>query len=107
MVKDGKLDKHGRSNEETPSGWKAEYVDYAAAPAADAVIPTQPVVAAAVVVEEKVDVAEVVAEGEGEKKKKKKRKAEDAEAETVEVVAESNGDADAVAEVSLTLFILS
>lgn len=29
MVKDGKLDKYGRTNEETPKEWKGEYVDYA------------------------------------------------------------------------------
>lgn len=28
MVKDGKLDKYGRQNEETPSEWKKDYVDY-------------------------------------------------------------------------------
>ncbi|BGP14044.1 hypothetical protein JCM10213_002339 [Rhodosporidiobolus nylandii] len=44
MVKDGKLDKHGRANEATPSTWKAEYVDYSVQgeglPAQQ--IPTQP-----------------------------------------------------------------
>ncbi len=29
LIKDGKLDKYGRSNEETPSNWKSGYVDYA------------------------------------------------------------------------------
>lgn len=28
MVKTGKLDKYGRANDNTPSGWKDEYVDY-------------------------------------------------------------------------------
>lgn len=29
LVKDGKLDKYGRPNEETPETWKTDYVDYA------------------------------------------------------------------------------
>lgn len=29
LIKDGKLDKHGRKNEKTPSKWTSEYVDYA------------------------------------------------------------------------------
>jgi len=28
MIKDGKLDKYGKSNEATPSTWAKEYVDY-------------------------------------------------------------------------------
>jgi len=49
MVKDGKLDKHGRANDQTPATWKQEYVDYSVqgegVPAAQ--IPTQPTPAAA------------------------------------------------------------
>ncbi|GAA5916786.1 hypothetical protein JCM8208_004044, partial [Rhodotorula glutinis] len=49
LQKDGKLDKHGRVNDQTPSTWKQEYVDYSVqgegVPAAQ--IPTQPTPAAA------------------------------------------------------------
>lgn len=86
MVKDGKLDKHGRSNDATPSTWKSEYVDYSVQgeglPAQQ--IPTQPpkeseavkpVAEAVVSKADEVAVEQVV-------KKEKKRKAEDgAEAE--------------------------
>ncbi|BGP46239.1 centromere/microtubule-binding protein cbf5 [Rhodotorula kratochvilovae] len=84
MVKDGKLDKHGRANEATPSTWKAEYVDYSVqgegVPAQQ--IPTQP--AAAAVAPEAVPVAagsstehaieEVVVDGQEKDKKEKKDK---------------------------------
>ena len=30
LVKDGKLDKYGRSNEQTPENWKKDYVDHVA-----------------------------------------------------------------------------
>ncbi|GAA5996474.1 pseudouridine synthase CBF5 [Rhodotorula paludigena] len=85
MVKDGKLDKHGRTNDATPASWKAEYVDYSVqgdglAPPAAQQIPTQPAESAAVA-----PVAVPVAPGssevhaieeavvDGEKKDKKKR----------------------------------
>ncbi|KAE8583863.1 hypothetical protein XENTR_v10020714 [Xenopus tropicalis] len=32
MIQKGLLDKHGKPNESTPSGWKQEYVDYSATP---------------------------------------------------------------------------
>lgn len=31
MIKSGNLDKHGKPNENTPTGWKSAYVDYGAA----------------------------------------------------------------------------
>ena len=56
MVQQGKLDKFGRANEQTPENWKATYVDYnaeaAEAPAASAA--TAPVIAV-----EKTEAAEI------------------------------------------------
>ena len=53
LKKDGKLDKHGRTNDETPSEWKTAYVDYSVQgeglPAAQQ-IPTQPPTPAAAAV---------------------------------------------------------
>ncbi|GAA5987716.1 hypothetical protein JCM5350_008080 [Sporobolomyces pararoseus] len=92
MVKDGKLDKHGRANDQTPSSWKTEYVDYSVQGEGlpQQQIPTQPAAPQVVPVpagssEEKL-VEEVVKDGETEEEKKarkaakkeaKKRKAED------------------------------
>ncbi|GAA5882607.1 hypothetical protein JCM16303_002068 [Sporobolomyces ruberrimus] len=101
LVKDGKLDKHGRVNEETPSSWKTEYVDYSVAGAGlpssgPSQIPTQPQPTTIVPVpagssEEKL-VEEVVKDGETEEEKKarkaakkeKKRKAEEVEEDAAE-----------------------
>ncbi|BGP54052.1 hypothetical protein JCM8202_003052 [Rhodotorula sphaerocarpa] len=51
LQKDGKLDKHGRVNEQTPAEWKTAYVDYSVQgeglPAQPQQIPTQPTPAAA------------------------------------------------------------
>jgi H/ACA ribonucleoprotein complex subunit 4 len=78
MVKDGKLDKHGRATDATPTNWKSEYVDYSVqgdGVAAPALIPTAVVakVEEISVGEEKMEI-EVVAE-EKKVKKDKKRKA--------------------------------
>ncbi|SCZ95772.1 BZ3500_MvSof-1268-A1-R1_Chr8-1g09788 [Microbotryum saponariae] len=92
MVKDGKLDKHGRVNEKTPAGWKSEYVDYskqgegldASSAAAPTTIPTQPVATeivppptastSATAVESVVE--DVKAEKKAKKDKKRKAEAE-------------------------------
>lgn len=95
LVKDGKLDKHGRATEATPAGWKAEYVDYSVqgdgVPAPAALMSTQPKIVA--MIEDTpaavaVEVA-VVAVEEKKAKKEKKRKAAEVEevAAPVEVVA--------------------
>lgn len=91
LVTSGKLDKHGRTNETTPSAWKAEYVDYTVqgegVPAA--MIPTQTVVVEEAAVEVAMEVEVEVTEKKV--KKDKKRKAVDEEvavAAVVEVVAE-------------------
>ena len=91
-MQDGKLDKHGRANDQTPSSWKTEYVDYSVQGEGlpQQQIPTQPAAPQVVPVpagssEEKL-VEEVVKDGETEEEKKarkaakkeaKKRKAED------------------------------
>ncbi|GAA5970041.1 hypothetical protein JCM11641_000245 [Rhodosporidiobolus odoratus] len=92
MVKDGKLDKHGRANDQTPSSWKSEYVDYSVQgeglPAQQ--IPTQPPKESEAVQPQPVPVPagsseehaveEVVKDGEdktAKKEEKKKRKAEE------------------------------
>ncbi|KAK4058936.1 centromere/microtubule-binding protein cbf5 [Microbotryomycetes sp. JL221] len=94
MVKAGKLDKHGRANEQTPSTWKSEYVDLqnanvdngATTTNGTTVIPTQPqptvvepapvASASASAVEKTVEETQVV-----EKEKSKKRKADETEEE--------------------------
>lgn len=96
QVKDGKLDKHGRTNEATPSGWKAEYVDYTVQGEGlpDSTIPTQPTATISEVVEPVASTSAVevkaedvvMAEDGAEKKKKKKRKTME-EDEVVEEVA--------------------
>jgi len=83
LVKDGKLDKYGRPNENTPSEWKATYIDYNVpkgeplpAPGKDAAAPTTPM---------KVDApikAEPTGDAEEEKKGKKRKKSEADEGET-------------------------
>ena len=75
LIKDGKLDKFGRTTEETPEGWKKGYVDYnredPAAPAAPAVVATP---APAVKEEEKKrKAAESSSESDSEKKEKIKK----------------------------------
>lgn len=85
LVKDGKLDKHGRTNEATPAGWKAEYVDYTVQgeglPAA-AQIPTQPAEPAKI--EEVKDEAEASPKKEKSKDKKRSRDEGEEKAETAE-----------------------
>ncbi|GAA5843917.1 hypothetical protein JCM5353_006643 [Sporobolomyces roseus] len=95
MVKDGKLDKHGRTNDATPSSWKTEYVDYSVqgeglpSSSTPAQIPTQPQPTTIVpvpagsstehAVEEAVKDGETAEEKAARKaaKKEKKRKAEE------------------------------
>lgn len=77
MVKDGKLDKHGRSIQGvTPATWSKEYVDYSVPQDEDA-IPTQPPPAPAAVPAATI---EEVTE-EKTKEKKRKRKSEVVEAD--------------------------
>jgi H/ACA ribonucleoprotein complex subunit 4 len=73
MVKEGKLDKHGRVTDDTPQEWKKSYVDYNGkdAPAAAAVTPAKPTAAAAATTDADADKSE---------KKKKKKEAEAAAA---------------------------
>ncbi|KAJ3188214.1 centromere/microtubule-binding protein cbf5 [Gaertneriomyces sp. JEL0708] len=90
LIKDGKLDKYGRPNEETPNNWKSGYVDYAAgqadAPkpvsnAMDVDSPAKPLIVEVKPDEEKTKKRKADEEdGEDatkEKKKKKKSKDED------------------------------
>eukprot|EP00743_Colponemidia_sp_Colp-15_P000365 GILK01000421.1.p1 GENE.GILK01000421.1~~GILK01000421.1.p1 ORF type:complete len:469 (+),score=94.82 GILK01000421.1:48-1409(+) len=68
LVKEGKLDKFGRKNEQTPKDWSSSYVDYAengAAAAAATPVKETPVKAS--------EEAEEHAEEPSEKKKKKKK----------------------------------
>jgi H/ACA ribonucleoprotein complex subunit 4 len=60
LISEGKLDKHGKPNESTPSSWTKGYVDHKKAPAADKDM------------------------GEAEEDAPKKRKAEDSPEEEVE-----------------------
>ncbi|KAG0051660.1 centromere/microtubule-binding protein cbf5, partial [Gryganskiella cystojenkinii] len=75
LIKDGKLDKFGRTTEETPEGWKKGYVDYnrddPAAPAAPAA--AAPAVAVAEE-EKKRKAADSSSESDSEKKEKKDKK---------------------------------
>ncbi|BGO89766.1 hypothetical protein NBRC10512_004418 [Rhodotorula toruloides] len=102
MVKDGKLDKHGRTNDQTPSEWKTTYVDYSVQgeglPAQQ--IPTQPTPAAAAPKEseavrpeavpdpagstEEKAVEDVAASPSKKEKKEKKEKKREREGETEE-----------------------
>ncbi|KAF9536203.1 centromere/microtubule-binding protein cbf5, partial [Mortierella hygrophila] len=79
LIKDGKLDKFGRTTEETPEGWKKDYVDYNREDPAAPVAVAAPVVAAtpapAVKEEEKKRKApESSDESDSGKKKEKKEK---------------------------------
>ncbi|KAG9091555.1 centromere/microtubule-binding protein cbf5 [Ceratobasidium sp. 370] len=75
MVKDGKLDKHGRTIEGvTPAGWTKEYVDYSVA--VEDAIPTQP---AAPTTVPPATIEEVVEEKAKEKKRKRKSEVTEAD----------------------------
>lgn len=88
MVKDGKLDKHGRNIDGvTPQNWKEDYVDYSSqtqtAVAVDPNAPAQPAVAAAVVSTapastkrkaEEIGDESVAPAGETEEERKKRKK---------------------------------
>ena len=71
LKKDGKLDKHGRTNDETPSEWKTACVDYSmqgeGLPAAQQ-IPTPPPTPAAAAAAPQEPVAVPVAAGSSEEK---------------------------------------
>eukprot|EP00695_Tsukubamonas_globosa_P000123 TRINITY_DN1094_c0_g1_i2.p2 TRINITY_DN1094_c0_g1~~TRINITY_DN1094_c0_g1_i2.p2 ORF type:complete len:103 (-),score=75.02 TRINITY_DN1094_c0_g1_i2:94-402(-) len=69
MVKDGKLDKYGQPNENTPSNWSSNYVDYSKT----AMAPANPDATLVVKKEaKKEEPTETPAPVEGEKKKKKR-----------------------------------
>ena len=105
MIKEGKLDKYGKPNENTPANWKSSYEDYSVKkePAADgggeeAVIKPDPVAA---VESKKRKISEAAAdsseeETKKEKKKKKKKAKVEAEAEVKQEVKETeeNGDSE-------------
>jgi len=79
LIKDGKLDKFGRTTEETPEGWKKGYVDYnredpAAPVAAVAVVAATPAPAAVKEEEKKRKAPESSDESDSGKKKEKKDK---------------------------------
>ncbi|KAG8704953.1 centromere/microtubule-binding protein cbf5 [Ceratobasidium sp. 395] len=85
MVKDGKLDKHGRAIEGvTPSGWTKEYVDYSV-PVEDA-IPTQPPPPAPTAIPP-ATIEEVVEEKSKEKKRKRKSEVTEADVTMEEAAA--------------------
>ncbi|KAF9279463.1 centromere/microtubule-binding protein cbf5, partial [Mortierella alpina] len=85
LIKDGKLDKYGRTTEETPAGWKKEYVDY------NREDPAAPVAAAPAVVatpaptateeEKKRKAADSSSESDSDKKEKKEKKEKKAKKE--------------------------
>jgi hypothetical protein len=79
MVKEGKLDKHGRTTGDTPSDWKKSYVDYNSkdAPANPAPKTPQPAEAKA-------------AEAAGDTSEKKKKKSKEVVEEAVEAVEEDD-----------------
>jgi len=79
MVKEGKLDKHGRTTGDTPSDWKKSYVDYNSkdAPANPAPKTPQPAEAKA-------------AEATGDTSEKKKKKSKEVVEEAVEAVEEDD-----------------
>lgn len=69
MIKEGKLDKHGKVNEATPAEWKGKYVDYAEKAMEPEVSAVEPEVSA-------MEVDEVKPEEKKEKKEKKDKKEE-------------------------------
>merc|ERR1712066_325270 len=104
MIKEGKLDKYGKPNENTPANWKSSYEDYsvkkelAADGGEEAVIKPDPVAA---VESKKRKISEAAAdsseeETKKEKKKKKKKAKVEAEAEVKQEVKETeeNGDSE-------------
>ncbi|KAJ3334194.1 centromere/microtubule-binding protein cbf5 [Blyttiomyces sp. JEL0837] len=82
MVKEGKLDKFGRVNEETPSTWKSDYVDYATGMNVDGHPNSSTGTKGSA--PKKALIEEVEAAPKEEKEKKKKRKAEVEEEEAEE-----------------------
>jgi H/ACA ribonucleoprotein complex subunit 4 len=78
MIKDGKLDKYGKANDNTPKGWSNSYVDYAKA-AEEA--PKEEAAAAAEAPKRKheSDSENDAAESPSKKDKKKKKKSKDGE----------------------------
>jgi len=77
MVKEGKLDKHGRNIDGvTPQTWKKDYVDYSVQGGESATIPTQPPAPAKA---ETPVVEEMDVDAPKEKKRKRKADTEDVE----------------------------
>jgi len=104
MIKEGKLDKYGKPNENTPANWKSSYEDYSvkkepAGGGEEAVIKPEPVAAEE---SKKRKISETAAdsseeETKKEKKKKKKKAKVEAEAEVKQEVkkeTEENGDSE-------------
>lgn len=85
LVQDGKLDKHGRVTDNTPSDWKTNYVDYRNAPDAEPSTPSTPKPVSAPKAE--ASAMEVDDDSDKEKAEKKKRKKEKKEAEAAAAAA--------------------
>ncbi|KAK9761548.1 centromere/microtubule-binding protein cbf5 [Basidiobolus ranarum] len=83
MIKEGKLDKYGRANEQTPSSWKGSYVDYNDSEAAAAATPSTPA-APITPVAQKTIVEEMKVETPVEEPKKRKAESSDSEEEKKE-----------------------
>lgn len=92
MVKDGKLDKHGRAIQGvTPATWSKEYVDYSVPQDEDA-IPTQPPAPAAI---PPATIEEVTEEKTKEKKRKRKSEAVEADVPMDDAPAAAEEDEEA------------
>ena len=101
MIKEGKLDKYGKPNENTPANWKSSYEDYSVKkePGGAAVeVKAEPAVEESKkrkISEAAADSSEDEAAKKEKKKKKKKAKVEAAEeAEVKKEAAEENGDSE-------------
>jgi H/ACA ribonucleoprotein complex subunit 4 len=84
MIKEGKLDKHGKSNEKTPQEWSKGYVDYsggkgASAGAAEGAAPMEASVPSTPAAAEKRKHDSDSEEDKKDKKKKKKKSKDDEE----------------------------
>jgi len=109
MIKDGKLDKHGKPNENTPANWKQGYIDYN--------VKTEPAASGDAKAEVKVEVktedgeekksgqkrkresaSEDSGESDSEKKKKEKKKKKKAKKEAEEAAASAAAEAEVKTE---------
>ena len=97
MVKDGKLNKFGKSNESTPEAWKSSYVDFTpvggSSNPSDSVKPASLTSPAAVAVEKK-EKSEEKKEKKEEKKEKKDKKKKEVESSS----SDSSSDSDSEEE---------